>query len=77
MAIPGLEVIQSSASLRGTISGQRVLPNVAKLIDTTTCIGCKACEVACQEWNDLPFARRSRPDSYQTHAHDDARTTGT
>ncbi|HEY6400210.1 MAG TPA: formate dehydrogenase subunit beta, partial [Blastocatellia bacterium] len=21
--------------------------------DTTTCIGCKACEVACQEWNDL------------------------
>jgi Fe-S-cluster-containing dehydrogenase component len=23
------------------------------LIDTTTCIGCKACEVACVEWNDL------------------------
>ena len=21
--------------------------------DTTVCIGCKACEVACQEWNDL------------------------
>jgi formate dehydrogenase beta subunit len=29
---------------------------VAKLIDTTTCIGCKACEVACQEWNDHGFA---------------------
>ena len=28
---------------------------VAKLIDTTTCIGCKACEVACQEWNDHGF----------------------
>ena len=26
---------------------------VAMLIDTTTCIGCKACEVACVEWNDL------------------------
>jgi formate dehydrogenase iron-sulfur subunit len=25
---------------------------VAKLIDTTSCIGCKACEAACQEWND-------------------------
>jgi len=25
---------------------------VAKLIDTTLCIGCKACEAACQEWND-------------------------
>ncbi|NLG59879.1 MAG: formate dehydrogenase subunit beta [Gammaproteobacteria bacterium] len=26
---------------------------VAKLIDTTRCIGCKACQVACMEWNDL------------------------
>src|SRR5688500_14847868 len=22
--------------------------------DTTLCIGCKACEVACKEWNQLP-----------------------
>ncbi len=22
--------------------------------DSTTCIGCKACEVACKEWNDVP-----------------------
>ena len=26
---------------------------VAKLIDITKCIGCKACQVACMEWNDL------------------------
>lgn len=26
---------------------------VAKLIDVSTCIGCKACQVACNEWNDL------------------------
>jgi len=26
---------------------------VAKLIDVSTCIGCKACQVACMEWNDL------------------------
>ena len=26
---------------------------VAKLIDVTICIGCKACQVACGEWNDL------------------------
>src|SRR5690625_530548 len=26
---------------------------VAKLIDTTVCIGCKACQVACMEWNDV------------------------
>jgi formate dehydrogenase iron-sulfur subunit len=29
------------------------IPGVAKLIDTTKCIGCKACQVACMEWNDL------------------------
>ena len=22
--------------------------------DTSVCIGCKACEVACKEWNDVP-----------------------
>ena len=26
---------------------------VAKLIDTSKCIGCKACQVACSEWNDI------------------------
>ncbi len=26
---------------------------VAKLIDVSACIGCKACQVACSEWNDL------------------------
>lgn len=26
---------------------------VAKLIDTSKCIGCKACQVACSEWNEL------------------------
>jgi formate dehydrogenase beta subunit/formate dehydrogenase gamma subunit len=39
------------------------------LIDTTTCIGCKACEVACVEWNDLeiePEVGRRLLDSYQT-----------
>jgi formate dehydrogenase iron-sulfur subunit len=26
----------------------------AFLTDSTICIGCKACEVACKEWNDVP-----------------------
>jgi formate dehydrogenase iron-sulfur subunit len=26
----------------------------AFLTDTSLCIGCKACEVACKEWNDVP-----------------------
>src|SRR5207253_1326221 len=28
--------------------------------DTTVCIGCKACQVACHQWNDLP-AKRLEP----------------
>jgi formate dehydrogenase beta subunit len=39
---------------------------VCKLIDTTTCIGCKACEVACLEWNDLPFRETTFNNTYQT-----------
>ncbi|SDG54619.1 formate dehydrogenase iron-sulfur subunit [Pseudomonas benzenivorans] len=31
----------------------RQVGEVAKLIDTSKCIGCKACQVACSEWNDL------------------------
>src|SRR5260370_2131652 len=39
---------------------------VCKLVDTTTCIGCKACEVACMEWNDLPFGETVFDNTYQT-----------
>jgi formate dehydrogenase iron-sulfur subunit len=31
----------------------RSTTEVAKLIDVSKCIGCKACQVACSEWNDL------------------------
>ncbi|HJS72877.1 MAG TPA: formate dehydrogenase subunit beta [Vicinamibacteria bacterium] len=42
---------------------------VAKLIDTTSCIGCKACEAACQEWNDQGLTvgvTKSDDGTYQT-----------
>lgn len=29
------------------------IEEVTKLIDVSRCIGCKACQVACSEWNDL------------------------
>lgn len=37
-------------------SGFRVTPGqpVGFFTDTTLCIGCKACEVACKQWNSLP-----------------------
>jgi formate dehydrogenase iron-sulfur subunit len=36
--------------------------------DTTTCIGCKACEVACKQWNDLP-ADGSRFEAGSSYDH--------
>ena len=39
---------------------------VCKLIDVTTCIGCKACEVACVEWNGYPFRETTFDNTYQT-----------
>src|SRR5206468_3854543 len=66
MALQGLEIRRSSASLRGGGTGLRKMPTVAKYIDTSTCIGCKACEVACQEWNDLKLVATHQSGSYQT-----------
>jgi formate dehydrogenase iron-sulfur subunit len=37
-------------------AGVKVVPGKSYgfFTDTTLCIGCKACEVACKEWNNLP-----------------------
>ena len=34
--------------------GQEAQPRVGFFTDTSVCIGCKACEVACKEWNQVP-----------------------
>jgi formate dehydrogenase iron-sulfur subunit len=60
-----LELLRVSAST-SPAPGVRVSPTVTKLVDTSTCIGCKACEVACQEWNDLPPETTSQGGTYQT-----------
>ena len=59
-----LEVKNASAGAASP--GIRLTEPVAKLIDTSTCIGCKACEVACQEWNDLPAETTVNLGTYQT-----------
>ncbi len=53
-AYPSLDIIRRSAS--NEIPPQIRAGNeleVAKLIDVSKCIGCKACQAACDEWNDL------------------------
>jgi formate dehydrogenase iron-sulfur subunit len=34
--------------------GAEARPRVGFFTDTSVCIGCKACEVACKEWNQIP-----------------------
>jgi formate dehydrogenase iron-sulfur subunit len=34
--------------------GDEARPRVGFFTDTSLCIGCKACEVACKEWNQVP-----------------------
>src|SRR3954463_14233874 len=44
--------------------------------DTTVCIGCKACEVACKQWNDLP-ADGSRFEQGSSYDHTAALSAST
>ncbi len=66
MASQALEIKRASAAMWGTATGIRKTATVAKYVDTSTCIGCKACEVACQEWNDLERTATKQTGHYQT-----------
>jgi formate dehydrogenase iron-sulfur subunit len=46
------DVIRRSATVTATPTPSRDV-EVVKLIDTSKCIGCKACQSACLEWNDM------------------------
>ena len=61
-----LEVRRSSATMWGARTGLRSKETVSKYIDTTTCIGCKACEAACVEWNELGTVATHQEGTYQT-----------
>src|SRR5881398_2257832 len=52
MALQSLDITARSATTTPS-PGVRETQKVAKLIDISKCIGCKACQVACMEWNDL------------------------
>ena len=60
--------IKAISGHRGGTPGEGVSRDygVCKLIDTTTCIGCKACEVACVEWNGYEFRETTFDNTYQT-----------
>ena len=52
MSLQSLDIRNRSATTFEGPSARSTL-EVAKLIDVSRCIGCKACQAACMEWNDI------------------------
>jgi len=52
-SLQSLDVQKRSATTTTSPSVRVGEVGVAKLIDISKCIGCKACQVACMQWNDL------------------------
>jgi formate dehydrogenase iron-sulfur subunit len=52
MALQSLDVARRSASTTAPPQIREPL-EIAKLVDVSRCTGCKACQAACMEWNDL------------------------
>ena len=46
--------------------GTEARPRMGFFTDTSLCIGCKACEVACKEWNRVPES----PQGFTGHSYD-------
>jgi formate dehydrogenase iron-sulfur subunit len=46
--------------------GEDTRPRMGFFTDTSVCIGCKACEVACKEWNEVPPS----PQGYTGESYD-------
>ena len=51
--LQSLDIEKRSASTAPSPSVRNDAVPLAKLIDVSKCIGCKACQVACMQWNDL------------------------
>ncbi|MBV8470996.1 MAG: formate dehydrogenase subunit beta [Burkholderiaceae bacterium] len=51
-SLQSLDIAKRSATTTPSTQARKTL-EVAKLIDVSSCIGCKACQVACMQWNDL------------------------
>jgi formate dehydrogenase iron-sulfur subunit len=60
----------SGASLGGLLVAHRSprasKTGLAMLYDATLCVGCRACQNACKDWNDLPRESNEPADLYST-----------
>ncbi len=49
-----IDLLPSGGDPAGASGYGEHLPRMGFFTDTSVCIGCKACEVACKEWNGVP-----------------------
>jgi formate dehydrogenase iron-sulfur subunit len=55
MSTVPLQITHTAPAKRGSDSyGAEERPRKGFFTDTSLCIGCKACEIACKEWNHVP-----------------------
>ena len=54
-----------TSGLTPAAQARHAVKEVAKLFDATKCTGCKGCQVACSEWNDLRAPVGTFQGSYQ------------
>lgn len=52
--------------------GEDAKPRMGFFTDTSVCIGCKACEVACKEWNHVPMSLQG----FSGHSYDNTTDLG-
>src|SRR5204862_2905 len=57
---------RAMTSLAVRTYGGEAKPAMGFFTDTSLCIGCKACEVACKEWNQIPESRQG----FTGHSYD-------
>src|ERR1043165_10249798 len=67
MAENDLAIRRKSATPSSATDVRGARTEVSKIVDIDLCSGCKACEVACKEWNDLPPDVTVNFGSYQSH----------
>ena len=61
-----------NAELEVRTYGSGARPRMGFFTDTSLCIGCKACEVACKEWNHVP----DRIEDWTGESYDNTRDLG-
>jgi formate dehydrogenase iron-sulfur subunit len=66
----------SPAPLEVRSYGPEAEPRMGFFTDTSICIGCKACEVACKEWNQVPDRFGSEPPGFTGHSYDNTTALG-